>query len=143
LLSENASSTADESMSLRNLFRRKTADLPPSGQRKSLPDQNTKNAPSVRNTGIHPLLPQAVALHQSGRLKEAAKMYESILREVPAQFDAAHLLGVVAMQEGRLEDAQRQIRNALKIKSNDQPALINLTAVYLRSGQLELAAECG
>jgi protein O-GlcNAc transferase len=130
-------------MSLRNLFRRKTADLPPSGQRESLPDQNTKNAPPVRNTGIHPLLPQAVALHQAGRLEEAAKMYESILRDVPAQFDAAHLLGVVAMQEGRLEDAQRQIRNALKIKSNDQPALINLTAVYLRSGQLELAAECG
>ena len=42
-----------------------------------------------------------------------------------------------------MEDAQRQIRNALQIKPNDQPALINLTAAYLRSGQLELAAECG
>ena len=70
-------------------------------------------------------------------------MYEAILREVPEHFDAAHLLGVVAMQEGRLEEAQCQIKNALKIKPNDQPALINLTAVYLRSGQLELAAESG
>jgi protein O-GlcNAc transferase len=96
-----------------------------------------------RNTGIHPLLPQAVALHQAGRLEEAARMYESILRDTPAHFDAAHLLGVVALQEGRLEDAQRQIKHALKIEPNDQPALINLTAVYLRSGQLELAAECG
>ena len=70
-------------------------------------------------------------------------MYESILQDVPEQFDAAHLLGVVAMQEGRLDDAQRQIKHALKIKPNDQPALINLTAVYLRTGQLELAAESG
>jgi protein O-GlcNAc transferase len=130
-------------MSLRNLFRRKTTDASRSGQTESIPRRNTENAPTARNTGIHPLLPQAVALHQAGRLEEAATLYESILLDVPAQFDAAHLLGVVAMQEGRLEDAQRQIKNALKIKPDDQPALINLTAVYLRSGQLELAAESG
>ena len=130
-------------MSLRNLFKRKTTDVSPSKRTESLPAQNTNNTPPARNTGIHPLLPQAVAFHQAGRLEEAATMYESILREAPSQFDAAHLLGVVAMQEGRLEDAQSQIRNALKIKPNDQPALINLTVVYLRSGQLELAAESG
>jgi protein O-GlcNAc transferase len=130
-------------MSLRNLFRRKATEVSPSMQTDSLPPQNTKDTTEARNTGIHPLLPQAVALHQAGRLEEAAAMYESILRDAPAQFDAAHLLGVVAMQRGRLEDAQHQIKNALEIKPNDQPALINLTAVYLRSGQLELAAECG
>jgi predicted O-linked N-acetylglucosamine transferase (SPINDLY family) len=70
-------------------------------------------------------------------------MYQSILREMPDHFDAAHLLGVVAMQEGRLEDAQRQFKDALGIKPDDQSALTNLTALYLRLGQLELAAECG
>lgn len=120
-------------MSLRDLFRRKGADT---GQ-----DANDRAAP--RETGIHPLLPQAVAHHQAGRLDQAASMYESILRDVPEEFDAAHLLGVVAMQEGRLEDAQRQIRMALKIRPEDQAALINLTAVYLRTGDFELAAECG
>jgi protein O-GlcNAc transferase len=130
-------------MSLRNLFRRKATDVPPSKQTDSLLPQKTKGTPPARDTGIHPLLPQAVALHQAGRLEEAAEMYQSILRDAPAQFDAAHLLGVVAMQQGRLEDAEHQIKNALKIKPGDQPALINLTAVYLRSGQLELAAEYG
>jgi protein O-GlcNAc transferase len=130
-------------MSLRNLFRRKAAEVSPSKQTDFFPPQDTRDTTPARNTGIHPLLPQAVALHQAGRLEEAAGMYESILREAPAQFDAAHLLGVVAMQQGRLEDAQHQIQNALKIKPSDQPALINLTVVYLRSGQLELAAECG
>lgn len=70
-------------------------------------------------------------------------MYETILREMPDQFDAAHLLGVVAMQEGRLGDAQRQIETALGIRPDDQSALINLTAAYLRDGQLEKAARCG
>ncbi len=117
-------------MSLRNLFRRRSTVDPETGR-------------PARTTGVHPLLPQAAALHQAGRLAEATSLYESILCDEPAHFDATHLLGVVAMQEGRLQDAQRQIMSALQIKPNDQGALINLTAVYLRSGQLELAAECG
>jgi len=89
------------------------------------------------------LLPEAVSHHQAGRLDQAAELYELILHDLPTHFDAAHLLGVVAMQEGRLDDAQRQIRSALTIKPCDQAALINLTAVYLRSGHLDLAAESG
>jgi protein O-GlcNAc transferase len=123
-------------MSFRDLFRRKATVAPGVGV-------DRKNVPSARETGVHPLLPQAVALHQSGRLEQAAAMYESILRDMPEQFDAAHMLGVVAMQEGRLGDAQRQIERALKIKPNDQSALINLTAAYLRDGRLDLAVECG
>jgi len=130
-------------MSLRNLFRRKSPNDSLSGQSESLPFRDIETTPPARTTGVHPLLPQAVAHHQAGRLAQAGTLYEAILRESPAQFDAAHLLGVIAMQEGRLEDAQRQIENALKIKPDDQPALTNLTTVYLRSGQLELAAECG
>ena len=130
-------------MGLRNLFRRKIVDTSGLGDEDSLRRQNIEKTTLPRATGIHPLLPQAVAHHQAGRLEQAAAMYESILRDSPVQFDAAHLLGVVAMQEGRLEDAQREIKDALKIKPNDQPALINLTAVYLRAGKLELAVESG
>ena len=128
-------------MSFRDLFRVKSVDALPSTQQELLVSQNAKNR--SRDTGIHPLLPQAVACHQAGRLEEATTLYEAILRDVPTQFDAAHLLGVVALQQGRLEDAQRQIKDALEIKPSDQPALINLTVAYLRSGKLELAAECG
>jgi protein O-GlcNAc transferase len=130
-------------MSLRNFFRRKATDVSQSVQKELTPNQDLNKAQSPSNTGVHPLLPRAVAHHQAGRLEQAATLYESILRDSPAQFDAAHLLGVIAMQQGRLLDAQRQIKSALEIKPSDQPALINLTAVYLRSGQLELAAECG
>src|SRR5882757_9264224 len=54
---------------------------------------------AAQTTGIHPLLAQAVSLHQSGGLDEAAKLYQAILDDMPDQFDAAHLLGVIALQE--------------------------------------------
>jgi len=95
------------------------------------------------DTGIHPLLPQAAALHQAGRLDEAARLYESILLEFPRYFDAVHLLGVIALQQGRLDDAQRRIAAALEINPDNQGALINLMAAYLRAGKFELAAEIG
>ena len=95
------------------------------------------------DTGVHRLLPHSAALHQAGRLDEAARIYESILLEIPRHFDALHLLGVIALQQGRLDDAQRMIGAALEIKPNDQGALINLTAAYLSGGKFELAAASG
>lgn len=95
--------------------------------------------PAQRETGIHPQLPQAVALHQAGRLGEASALYASILAEMPGQFDAAHLLGVIALQQGRFKDAQRQIEAALRLNPLDAAALSNLATAYLRDGQLETA----
>jgi Flp pilus assembly protein TadD len=61
----------------------------------------------------HPLLARGVSLHREGRLDEAAKVYLAILSEAPKDFDATHLLGVVALQQGRFEVAQRLIKAAL------------------------------
>lgn len=89
----------------------------------------------------HPLLAQAVALHKADRMAEAAEIYEKIIAQVPNHFDATHLLGVIALQEGRLEQAQTLIASALRINPGDVAALSNLGTVYLRDGQLELARE--
>jgi predicted O-linked N-acetylglucosamine transferase (SPINDLY family) len=72
-------------------------------------------------------------------MAEAAEIYERIISQVPRHFDATHLLGVVALQEGRLEQAQRLIESALKINPKDAAALGNLGTVYLRGGQLDAA----
>lgn len=53
------------------------------------------------------LLNQAVALHQAGRLDEAAAAYERVLQQAPGQFDATHLSGVVALQRGDLRGPRR------------------------------------
>ncbi len=90
-------------------------------------------------TAEHPLIAQAVGLHQAGRLAEAASQYEKIIAQVPRHFDATHLLGVIALQEGRYDAAERLIGSALQINPGDAAALGNLGTVYLRSGKLDAA----
>jgi predicted O-linked N-acetylglucosamine transferase (SPINDLY family) len=87
------------------------------------------------------LLNQAVALHQAGRLDEAAAAYERVLQQVPGQFDATHLSGVVALQRGDLARAETLISQALAAKPKDAGALNNLGTTLLRGGRLEEARE--
>src|ERR1700744_3128974 len=105
----------------------------------SVPKAMNSSPAAPPDTGMHPLLPQAVALHQAGKLAEAAKLYEQILAQMPGQFDAAHLLGVIALQEGRYPDAQRLILSALEINPKHSHALSNLAAAYMRNNQLSEA----
>ena len=75
--------------------------------------------PPRQQSAVHPLLPQAVALHQAGHTAEAAKIYQQILAQVPRHFDATHLLGVIALQGGRLDQAEHLITSALEINPKD------------------------
>ena len=87
------------------------------------------------------MLRQGVALQQAGRLDEAATLYARVLEEVPRQFDALHLLGVIALQRGDLASAERQIGEALAFKPKDAIALNNLGMVMLRTQRLDEARE--
>ena len=89
----------------------------------------------------HPLLPRAVALHRDGRLDAAAALYREILSDLPRDFDATHLLGVVALQQGEFDAAQRLIHAALGMNPHDTSAMANLGTSYLRIGQLESALQ--
>jgi predicted O-linked N-acetylglucosamine transferase (SPINDLY family) len=89
----------------------------------------------------HPLMAEAVSLHTGGRLDEAADAYRTILKELPQDFDATHLLGVVALQQGRFDIAQRLISAALAISPHDAAAMGNLGTSYMRDGQLEAALQ--
>ena len=103
----------------------------------------SRKPPSHRTPAptVHPLLEQAVALHQAGRTPEAGDIYKKIIAQVPNHFDATHLLGVIALQEGRLDEAQALIAAALRINPRDAAALSNLGMACLRDGQLERARE--
>ena len=59
----------------------------------------------------------AIAHHQAGRLKEADAAYRQVLAAMPKHFDAMHLLGVVALQTGRLDEAHALISDG----DRDQP----------------------
>ena len=86
-------------------------------------------------------LNQAVAQHQAGRLDEAATLYQQVLELTPGQFDATHLLGVIALQRGDLAAAEKQIVQALATKPKDPAALNNLGTVLLRARRLDEARE--
>jgi protein O-GlcNAc transferase len=90
---------------------------------------------------VHPLMEQAVRLHQAGHNAEAAEIYKKLIAQVPNHFDATHLLGVIALQEGRLEEAQSLISAALRINPGDSAALNNLGTTHLRNHELEAACK--
>ncbi|MBW8708673.1 MAG: tetratricopeptide repeat protein [Alphaproteobacteria bacterium] len=68
---------------------------------------------------------QAVALHRSGRLAEAERLYLQVLADKPDDFTARHLLGVLRAQAGRMSEALADINAALAIRPDDAEALLN------------------
>ena len=81
-------------------------------------------------------LVEAFGLHQRGHLAEAAQRYEAILRVAPKLFDALHLRGVVALQQGDAAMAARLIGQAVKIDARNPVAQGNLGAAQARLGRL-------
>lgn len=66
-------------------------------------------------TSVQELLTEAIALHRSGRRGEAEESYRRILAAVPDHADARHLLGVLASQAGRFDEAVTLICEAIAI----------------------------
>src|SRR5215467_1614329 len=83
---------------------------------------------------------QALALHQRGQLGEAERLYRQVLARHPDNLDALNLLGVLALQTGRNEEAIDLIGRALA--RNDRVADFhnNIAEAYRRTGRLDAAA---
>src|SRR5688572_28081775 len=73
-------------------------------------------------------LDAAVALHQSGRIEDAAAAYRAILAQNPNDPNALHLLGVTAMQSGRPTEAVDLISRAIAAQANVGTYHLNLAA---------------
>src|SRR3954466_13126451 len=87
------------------------------------------------------ILMQAVQLHQGGQLDAARGLYEDVLRIVPEQPDALHLLGVLALQAGRPADAVVQIRRAIAGRPESAVYHGNLGVALQAVGRLEDARD--
>ena len=85
-------------------------------------------------------LQEALRHHQAGRLRDAARLYQSVLKAHPRNADALHLLGLIAHQDGQHARARTLLARALKERPND-PRFLNVLAGILRAeGRLEEAA---
>jgi protein O-GlcNAc transferase len=71
-------------------------------------------------------LNQAVAAHRAGDLSRAESLYKLVLASDPKQFDAMHMLGIVAGQRGDYREGVRRITEALNIRPNATDGYINL-----------------
>ena len=69
---------------------------------------------------------QAEALRQQGKLAEAERLYEELLRVNPRHFDALHQLGIVNLKLGKNERGATLIGQALAIEPNAPVAQSNL-----------------
>ena len=76
------------------------------------------------------LFPQALTLHQAGRLAEAEAIYRRILDLDPDHRDARHHLGIIHHQRGEHIAALRQIDAALQL-DRDEAAAHNNRGVVL------------
>ncbi len=71
-------------------------------------------------------LQDAISLHQQGQLALAAQHYQSLLQGHPGHPDLLHLLGVIAYQEHRLDEAQALIEQAITAHPNEAQYYSNL-----------------
>jgi len=88
---------------------------------------------------IHQNLTEALALHKAGRLAEAGRIYRAVLAQVPAHFDAMHLLGTALAQAGQRAEAESYLRAAVAIAPAHAAARNNLGNLLKDLGKLEEA----
>ena len=65
------------------------------------------------------LFPLGLSLHQAGKTAEAQDIYREVLALEPDHFDALHLLGVTAIQQGLFDEAVALIDKAIAIDPNN------------------------
>jgi len=100
--------------------------------------QNTvsKNAAAARA-----LFSTALSLHQAGNINEAKNNYKKILKLIPAQPDALHMLGVTEFQEKRFQKAIELISCARESRSDNYLVHFNLGNALRAAGRFEEASE--
>ncbi|MGO8972558.1 MAG: tetratricopeptide repeat protein [Steroidobacteraceae bacterium] len=79
---------------------------------------------------IQVLLEAAMALYRAGRFGEAQQAYEDVLRQRPANFDATHMLGIMAMRAGDAPRAVAMLSRAVRLNPKHAQAYANLGTAY-------------
>src|SRR5215211_7856424 len=85
---------------------------------------------------------RATQLHESGKLEEAIRAYQSILASNPGRADVRSNLGAAYSRLGRYEEAIGQYKQALALDARNQAIRFNLSLAYYKAAWFtEAAAE--
>ena len=106
------------------------------------PSQASSSSQLSNQLSPQQALQTAMAQHQAGNLIQAEVLYKQVLRTIPKQPDALHLLGLIAKQKGDFKTAVQLMKQALTQNPNYVEAYVNLGATYQEVGNLSDAADC-
>ena len=84
----------------------------------------------------------AIALQNSGQLKDAEEVYRRVLRSHPGNSDALHLLGLIAYERGDHQTAVDLITRASKISPSIAFIHNNLGLAWHDLGKIDKAIKC-
>lgn len=99
----------------------------------------SRNQPQSRT--VEQLLQRGIELHQAGRGKEAAVLYQQILRLDSNHPAANHLFGLTQLQHGEPTAAIRHIAVALKAQPTNPQYLGNMGVALTAAGRNDEAVE--
>ncbi len=105
-------------------------------------DKHKGQDPAFGPSGSAARFRQGLARHQQGQLVEAERHYDAALKSQPDNFEALHMLGVVALQTGRLERGVKIIRKAVALNENSAAAFNNLAKGLKDLGRFDEAIVC-
>jgi tetratricopeptide (TPR) repeat protein len=90
---------------------------------------------------VNALLEGGIRQHEAGRLEAADEAYRAVLAREPGHADATHLRGLIAFQQGRLEEALGLVRKAIGLKADVALYHGNLGRIAKAADRLEEAVE--
>ena len=93
----------------------------------------------MTRSGVRQVLQDALALHEQGRIAEAAAVYRQIVARDPQNAEALHLLGVAQLQSGNAGQSIALIARAIAIDSRNANYHSNFGLALSRSGRSEEA----
>jgi len=88
---------------------------------------------------LQQLLQEAVTHHGAGRLDQAEKLYRQVRAACPRHFDALHLSGTLAFQQGRHAEAIELLSQALPLNPRSGVCAMRLAVAQAAVGRLEEA----
>lgn len=88
---------------------------------------------------LQKILQQGVALQGKSRLTEAAECYARVRAAAPAEFDAWHYGGMVALLAGRADEAATLLARALQLKPASLQTIFGLGVANVARGELAAA----
>lgn len=86
-------------------------------------------------------LERAEKLRQAGKLPEAQRICEALLKSYPNYVGALHTLGLVLADRGELKKALMSLTEALSLNPQDPIILVALSTVYVQLDAYEMASK--